>query len=519
MKALVIGVDAGCRPVFDDLRETDSIPNISALAAEGLSTELESQIPPWTPSAWPSIYTGANPGKHGVYGFVTFDGYDWEVSTADHVRERTLWELLDDHGRSSVVVNAPVTYPPADVDGAIVPGFMAPEEPQCHPEGLFEELVDEIGEYRVYPRYSRDDERRSDEEKIDEYRRLARMRGDAFRYLADRFEPDLGFVQFQKTDTVFHEFEGDPEHVRRIYEETDEQIGAILDACDPDYVFLVSDHGIGQYENFEFRVNEFLRDRGFLNVSEGGKGMPSWNPIRNQLRDGDADRTWDLGLAGRLARGASRVGVDPRSLLDRLEHVGMADAVRRYVPDGVVRATSEQVDFEASTAYMRARTELGVRINLEGREPDGVVAREEYESVRTELMDQLTDVQTPDGKPVFEEVAPRERYFSGPFAEDAVDIVTVPRDFSEFLSAQLLGDQFGPPTEPWNHKLEGVLIAAGDGVAPDAAVNNAHIFDVAPTVMAAMDVPYSDRMDGTVLPVVSDTGTAPYPAADGTTLP
>ncbi len=518
MKVLLIGVDAGCQSVFDDLHETDSIPNIRSLAADGISNELESQIPPWTPSAWPSIYTGVNPGKHGVYGFITFDGYDWEVSTADHVRERTIWDLLDDHGRTSVVVNAPVTYPPAEIDGAIVPGFMSPEEPECHPSGLFDELVDAIGEYRVYPHYSRDDQQYSESEKMDEYCRLAEMRGEAFRYLTDRFDPDFGFVQFQKTDTVFHEFEGEPEHVRRIYEETDEQIGEILDSCDPDCVFLVSDHGIGPYDNYEFRVNEFLRDLGYLNVSADGKGMPSWNPIRNQLRDGESDRTWDIGLMGRLARKASRVGVDPRQLVSRLEHVGLADLVRRHAPDDVVRATSKQVDFETSTAYMRARTELGVRINLEGRDPNGIVPQAEYDQVRARLIEQLRDVQTPDGKPVFDDVAPSETYFDGPYADEAVDIVTIPRDFSEFLSAQLLGEQFGPPTEPWNHKMDGIIIAAGDGIDTNASIDDAQLFDVAPTVMAAMGLPYSDRMDGSVLPLVDDTGTAPYLERGGSLL-
>jgi predicted AlkP superfamily phosphohydrolase/phosphomutase len=515
LDTLLIGVDAACEPVLERLNGTDSVPNLESLIDRGASAPLESQIPPWTPSAWPSMYTGVNPGKHGVYGFVAFDGYDWEVVTADHVREHALWTLLDEHGTSSVVVNVPVTHPPDAIDGAVIPGFIGPESPDCHPEGILDEVREAIGEYRVYPNYARGDERLTDEEKLEEYCALAGMRGEAFRYLADRFEPEFGFVEFQKTDTVFHEFDGDPEKVRRIYEATDDQIGRILEACDPDRVFVASDHGIGPYENYEFRVNEFLREEGYVEATTGGKGMPSWNPIRDQLRAGDDETTWEPGRIERLAAIAASVGITPGRIGELLRRVGLESTVKRFVPSGVTRTGSEQVDFPASRAYMRARTELGVRINLEGREPEGEVSKGEYESVRGELIGLLSGVRTPDGDRVFGEVGPREEYFSGPHVEEAVDVVTVPDDFGQFLSAQLVGSRFGPPTEPWNHTLEGLFVAAGEGIDAEADLSGAHLFDVAPTVLSALGVPYSDRTDGSVLPVVDDVGSAEYPAYTG----
>ncbi len=514
MDTFLIGIDAACQPVIDRLSETDSIPNLESIIEDGVSAPLESQIPPWTPSAWPSLYTGVNPGKHGVYGFVDFDGYDWEVVTADHVREHTLWELLDEHDRSSVIVNAPVTHPPDEIDGAVVPGFIGPENPGTHPKGILEEVREAIGEYRVYPNYSRGDDSYTDEEKLDEYCTLARMRGEAFRYLADEYEPDFGFVQFQKTDTVFHEFDGNPDHVQRIYEATDEQIGEILEACDPKRVFVASDHGMGPYENYEFRLNEYLRREGYVEATTGGKGMPSWNPIRDQLREGDDRTTWEPSTVERLAATAAKAGLTPSRAVGVLDRVGLGELARRHAPSGVSRTGAEQVDFPGSRAYMRARTELGVRINLEGREPEGVVPREEYEEVRDELIELLAGVETPDGEPVFGEVAPREEYFWGPYTEKAVDVLTVPNDFEQFLSAQLRDGLFGPPTEPWNHKLDGLFVAAGEGIDAEADLMDAHLFDVAPTICSAIGIPYSDRMDGHVLPVVGDGGAASYPPYD-----
>ncbi|ELY54810.1 alkaline phosphatase family protein, partial [Natronococcus jeotgali] len=149
LRLLVIGLDAGCRPILEPLFEAGVTPTLRGLFEAGTSGPLESQIPPWTASAWPSLYTGKNPGKHGVFDFLSFDGYDWTVVNATHVRERPVWELLSDHGRSSVVVNLPVTHPAREFDGALIPGMTAPEEPDCHPEGILEDVEKACGEYRI----------------------------------------------------------------------------------------------------------------------------------------------------------------------------------------------------------------------------------------------------------------------------------------------------------------------------------------------------------------------------------
>ena len=511
---LLIGIDAGCLPVFERLYEDDAIPNIRSICDDGTSAPLESQMPPWTPSAWPSMYTGVNPGKHGVCGFVAYDGYDFHVVNGQDVEEHSLWSLLSQHDRTSVVVNVPVTHPPDDINGALIPGFIGPENPRCSPEGLLDEVREEIGEYRVYPTYSRDESDYTDAQKMDEYTNLVRMRGEAFRYLADQHEPDFGFVQFQKPDTVFHEFDGDWDKVKTVYEETDRQVGKLLEECDPNTVFIASDHGMGPYDKYEFRVNEFLRDEGYVKARNGGRGMPSWNPIQDELREGKDTKTWEPNTFERLASKVAQFGFTARRIRTGLEKVGLAEIAKQYAPKNVARTANEQVDFAKSTAYVRARTELGVRINLQGREPNGIVPPEKYDEVRNGLIEKLSAVETPDGEPVFGEVVPRENYFHGKNAEKAPDIVTIPNQMGQFISAQLLGDYFAPPTEPWNHKLEGVVAAQGDGIDVDAMPNKAHLFDIAPTIMSALGVPYSDRMDGKVIPIVEDAGAESYPEYD-----
>ncbi|MFC4438919.1 MULTISPECIES: alkaline phosphatase family protein [Natrialbaceae] len=508
MQTLLVGLDAACFPVLRPLFEDGELPHLEAVFEGGAADRLESQIPPWTASAWPSLCTGVNPGKHGVFDFLRFDGYDWDIVNATDVRRRSLWEYADDAGLTSVVVNVPVTSPPPEIDGAVVPGYLASEEPRCHPDGVLDDIRDATGEYRVYAR--RETDERAGEEKFDDYLDLTRMRGEAFRYLADRFDPEFGFVQFQKTDAVFHDFPGEREKVERIYRAVDEQVGAILDACDPDTVVVASDHGIGEYDGYEFRINQYLREAGVVETTTDGQGVPSWFQIKDErlTEGGDGGRSGHPFLE-RLAATAASAGLTYQRSKAILERLGLAEFVGKRVPVGAVFAASDAVDFAASRAYLRSPSELGVRLNVEGRDPEGVVPADEYESVRDDIIELLSDATTPDGAPVFEEVVRRERHIHGPYADEAVDALAIPNDFRHSLSA-VVGERFGDP-EPYNHKRDGVVAIDGPNVDVDADIGGAHLFDVAPTVLATLGIAPAEAMDGDALPAIDAPEPRSYP--------
>ena len=510
LRTLLIGLDGVCLPLLEPLLDEGVVPEIASLCEAGAVAPLESQLPPWTPSAWPSLYTGKNPGKHGVYDFLTFDGYDWDVVNRSTVKARTVWELLSICGYESVVVNAPVTHPPQAFDGTLVPGYMAPEAPDCHPEGTLDELREELGDYKLYADTSRSESTRA--ERIDTYRELIGMRGEAFRYLLADHDPDFGFLQFQQTDTVFHEYPDDREAVRAVYEAVDREVGAVLERCDPDITLLVSDHGLGPMEGREFRCNEFLRDRGDVVATAGDGGMPSWASLADtELRSDDQDSRADLSATERAIERAASVGLTSQRIAAVLDLLGLKQQVVDLVPADVIRAGTERVDFAASRAYMRSRTEMGVRLNVEGREPNGVVDPDDYESVRADLIEALSGVRTPGGQPCFEQVLPREAVFDGPYVEAAPDILTVPASFDHYLSASLRGEWFADPSEPWEHKRTGIVVAAGEEVDPRADIEG-HIFDIAPTILASFGLAVDATMDGDPLPVVSPTGRTEYPA-------
>lgn len=511
LRTLLIGIDAACRPVLDQLAASGDVPTLTALFDDGVVGDLTSQVPPWTPSAWPSVYTGANPGRHGVFGFLGYDGYDWDVVNATDVREWTLWELLDYHGLQSVVVNGPVTHPPPEIDGAVVPGYVAPEDPDCHPPGLLDEVRSAVGPYRVYGDTDHDSASPTD------YRELVEMRGRAFRYLLDEFDPHFGFVQFQQTDTVFHERPHDQAAIREVYRAVDDEVAAIVDDYDPEVVVVASDHGIGEYGGYEFRVNDYLRERGYVETRAGGSGMPSWGVAGVAFQRGERDAPdGPNGPVESALAAVSAVGVTSQRVGAVLGRLGLREFVLERAPTTLVKAAEEGVGFHDSRAYMRSRVELGVRINLAGREPSGVVPAERYDEVREELISALRTATTPEGEAVFSTVAPREEVFEGPYVSEAPDVVVVPNEYDHYLSAQIRDEPFvSEPREPWNHKLRGVVSVTGSGVDVAAGVGDAHLFDVAPTVLATLGLPAGTRMDGDPLPAVEPAGVTEYPPYEG----
>jgi len=516
MRTLLLGLDGVSMPVLDSLFDEGRVPTLESLFERSATGPLTSQLPPWTPSAWPSLYTGVNPGKHGVYGFLSFDGYDHGVVDASDVHAHALWELLDKRGHSSVVVNVPVTAPARPIDGAVVPGYISPEDPPGHPDGVLDSVRAATGDYSVYGPMDT-----PGTAALPDVAAHARSRGDAFAHLVERFDPDFGFLEFQQTDTVFHRRPTDREAIDCVFGAVDDAVETALAAADPDTVLVVSDHGIGSYDGYEVRLNECLRDWGFVESTADGEGMPSWDAIaRNRLQQGERGETPDPGVAERAVAMLARAGLTSQRIERVLEPLGLAEPVAKLAPTDAVRAGTEQVDFPASTAYMRDRIELGVRLNVVGREPDGVVPSEAYERVRSDLVGRLRELTDPDGRPVFDRVAPREAVFEGPYTDAAPDIVVVPRAFQNFLNGSLLGDRFGTPRESWNHKRDGVVAISGRGVDTDASLSDAHLFDVAPTVLSTLGVARSARMDGSPLTAVTPTPVEQYPdyeeSADGT---
>ncbi|WP_137287216.1 alkaline phosphatase family protein [Halorussus salinisoli] len=501
---VVLGFDALDFRYLD--RFESSLPNFESLRAEGVEAPLESTFPPWTGSAWPSMYTGTDPSHHGTYGFFHHtDGYpdDDVLVTRDHVREPAVWNYLTAIEEPVIVLNVPVTHPAEPVEGVLVPGYLAHEEDAGYPEGVRDELSDAIGEqYRIYSEAETsedcDDERGSS---LD----LIRMRGKAAEYLLTEYDWRVAIVQVQKTDTVFHSFD-DRETFRRAYERADDVLGRVREVAGDANLVVCSDHGMGRVDGYTVYINEILRNAGFVETTTDSSGPSLMTEKATLTGKASDDETAGSATAGRSVTGQvvsaatttlGRVGVTPGDAYALATRLGVGDLLSSVLPYEAVSAASEGVDWANSMAYCRS-VELGVRVNLAGREPAGVVTPEEYEQVRADLIRTLSELRTPDGDPVFEWVRRREEVYDGPYAEYACDVLFMPANMNHVLSTNLIGQEF-VPIDDHDHERDGVFVAAGpsfEGSELDA--DRLSLTDVAPIAMAAAGLDVPARMTGEV---------------------
>lgn len=489
-QSILIGLDGlgfqEISPWFTDML----LNNLSSNSSKRTSSELTSTTPPWTPCAWPSLLSGQNPGNHGIFDFFTNDGYKKSLIDRAAVDAPYLFEVADANNLVSLSINYPVTHPASRLkNGAVIPGYLATEDVEFSPPELRSEYENEYGEYVIYPNYS------SEGDPVKKYTGVARHRRDMACFLNKRYDWDLMAVQFQVTDSIFHDID-DRDQIKQILKNVNDFVGDIIDLGDDDAnVFIVSDHGMGDYE-WTFYVNSWLAKNGYCETTIGEEQY--FRQAKTDLRRDDKERTPTgvASLIGISASALSKVGLSPRRIHQGLGVVGLDKAVEKLLPeDALVAAQNQVVDHENSIAYQLLFNSLGVHLNVKGREPSGQLPPAEYDNVREKLILELSEIRDPEGNLVFDEVLPKERVYAGDHLDDAPDIVLVPRDYQYDVSGSVV-DTFRRYQHK-NHKPEGILISNRNlEVDPE---EGASIYDIAPTIAAALNLPIDNKSDGKVL--------------------
>src|SRR5215216_2794788 len=156
MKILVIGLDAGTFDLIEPWAEAGYLPTLAGLMREGASARLLSTPNMHSASAWTSILTGLNPGRHGLFVFS-----DRNFATSRHEffkgSDRSgaiVSSHLARHGLSAGFLNVPMTYPAECLpSGFMISGLDAPslnEQAFC-PAALRSELLGEFPDYNFTP--------------------------------------------------------------------------------------------------------------------------------------------------------------------------------------------------------------------------------------------------------------------------------------------------------------------------------------------------------------------------------
>ena len=449
---------------------------------------------------WPSFSTGVGPGKHAVFGFSQFHPatYGRSLANSRTVAAPTIWALASDRGRTSIVANVPMTYPPAPLNGALVSGMLAPHPKSSftYPEELRDELAGEVGNLMPDPSRTRLLQRTTGRA-LAWLGRATDIRTRMFLHLMRRRPWDLFVGVYRTTDVIQHAFLGkgvaSPEPPYELarrggriiaghYEQVDAAIGRLLDEAPPDTsVVVMSDHG-ANVKMHSFFTNEWLAHIGLLKWSR-------WPPFGES---GGAVKHVTVGRQLQSLRVAWLGRLLPQHWLEREITLPRESAILHM---------GRSIDWPGTHAFCDPAMPEGIRVNLRGRERDGLVEPgEEYERIVSDIL-QAAEETTADGsdEPLVKAVR-REELYSGPHAEGAPDVVLVTEDMS--LRREPCRRGFLRPARGLlraGHSSNGILIASGPAFASRDEPVETSIMDLAPTILYLLDVPVPENADGRVL--------------------
>lgn len=410
-KLIIIGIDGMDYDVVE--KYIDDLPNIALLLSNNPNTRLRSVFPADTTPAWSTIYTGLDPTEHGIINFINVgvksNTYKPFVFDDSAFLGKTFWDKCADEGlRCSVILpmnikegwnpnGLMITRPNPD-DGRI---RVWPESKR----GIYEPRADILGtEGKFTSESDLPNLKKEFFDKVAEEWRLTKLA------IANE-ECDVLFSYFSTTDGIQHDFwrHCDPYHphypganefdstIKEMYVFMDGVLGAIISMC-PDVPLLVmSDHGHGSRPVKTVRINELLREGGYLsprskNVTDGAK-----RGAKKAFKQFAIGVVKKMGLPAPLMRLAKRFPLW-KSLF----------------------ASSGDFDWDKTRAYLSDLSALknysygGVRIN------DAV---EDKDALADELVSYLRNVRKPDGLPLFEWIVRTNTFYHGEYLTKYPEII------------------------------------------------------------------------------------------------
>ncbi|HET9514447.1 MAG TPA: alkaline phosphatase family protein [Gemmatimonadales bacterium] len=504
------------------------LPNLGRLFARGISGRVQGLDGFFIGSTWPSFYTATNPAEHGLHYLVQLRPGSYEFyrpAESEFVRREAFWRRLSRAGHRVAVLDVPLSELDPEINGIQVVewgGHDAVYGFRTAPAGLADELLEQFG---PHPAGSTCDAHRIT---ADEYRafrdglvRGAEVKAELTRWLMQREPWDLVMQVFTEAHCAGHQCWhlhdrahpghdpglaaelGDP--LRDVYQAVDRAIGAILDETDPTTRILVcSAHGMGAWYSGQMLLPEILtrlgaaqrpgttpattddRTSGMLRLARAGwRSLPApvkrlLAPLRNQVRPPDPPRmSWTMGL-------------DPAA--------SACFPVGNGFPVG------------------------GIRLNLIGREPGGLIAPGEAARAFTgQLAGELLAITEADtGAPLVRRVIETSTLYQGEHQDALPDLLV---EWNEALvrGSTMLGDganavlrvrsprigeleavnRYG---RTGDHRPHGFFVATGPGLGPSRLSTPVSLMDFAPSVetwAGLIPPPGSGRV---IEPMVSTSG-------------
>jgi predicted AlkP superfamily phosphohydrolase/phosphomutase len=493
-RTLIFGIDGGCWEILDRMIAAGVMPRLKKLRETSAWGDLESVVPVNSAAAWSSFLTGMKPEHHGVYDFLAWmPGSNRRTAVnASWLPRPTIFDLLKERG-PLLSLKVPLTYPAWTINGAMVSGLPTPDDEAAftYPGDLAAKLNPLILKHSAGRSWEVDSEQRGmildqlDAAQIS----LERMTD----YLLQKYqETQTCFVVARDVDELQHFFWdalfSQPGHdpfgyrprLEKYFLRLDAYLGRMLDWAAPEgKVIIMSDHGFGPVEGI-WHLNEWLRSKGFLSLRVESKKASDREGLSWSLRARFA-------LSRRLLKGMKNLGLSGDRLEASLEKIKLS---------GLSSADLSGVEWGSTLAYAGNVGEeyLPIYINLQGREPQGIVSPEQYLQIREDLRRTLLTCTEPKVIAVHrsEEIFDLQdgRYALAPDLVIQTATGGVQSDFN-IRTHQLF--------EPSRyrvacHRRKGMFLLHGAQVQPGHG--QASLLDIPATLLAWLDVPIPGYFDG-----------------------
>lgn len=477
-RTLFIGLDGATFTVLDELtRDLPEIgvtmPFLKHFISTGTASLLRSTPNPLTPPAWCSLMTGRSPGNHGVYEFVRAEEHGEQVYFTLYdfrdIRTETIWSIASRQDRNVVALNFPMTAPPPQIAGSLVPGFVPWKHLRRNttPPDLYNRLK-EIPEFDPkelawdFERENKIGEMMTDSD-LENWVRYHFPRDKQWFQIAEKLlredNPDIMAVLFDGTDKLQHQVWNfiDPalvpsnptpwqQRMRALvleyFRNLDGYIQKLVELAGPEaQVFMASDHGFTATTEV-VRINYFLGEKGYL----------AWKQTD-----------------------------------------GSEAAKRREA------SSFANLDWENTLAYCRTPSSNGITIRVAKNPGDPGIKPEEYEAFRDRLIGDLENFQDPEtGERILQGIYKREDIYSGEAMAEAPDLTLVLRDYG-FVSINNVQPAVEQrPVPMGTHHPDGIFLAGGAGIKAGFKAERHNIVDVAATLLYSLGLPIGRDQEGVV---------------------
>src|SRR3989339_358698 len=460
-----LGIDSATWDLIKPWVKAGRLPGFARLLKTGLALNLESTVPPLTPIAWTSLYTGVNAGKHNVFDFYRFDkNKQITVNLADSNQMPTIFEMLSRQQKKIAVLNLPFTYPLRPVKGLFLSGFLTPnlEADFIYPRDLQSEFKNRFPDYSFTEKVRYGMDQASQTAYFHELIKSIRQKIKVFDWAESKADWDLFAVNFMEVDHVQHWFFHQPEKMLKVYRQIDRYLLTKLEQNRFAQYLVFSDHGAGPYLK-NLNLNTYFLKQGLL-------------VLKTDFKTRAKKMLFDLGVTpSNVAKLALKLNKLPSSSKGR----GKAQKIKLFLE-------LSDIDWQKSLAFA-----FGYYGNIYLIKKD----QKSQQLVRTAL-NKLSD----HGQPVIDQIWEKKAVYHGPYSKYGPDLLYSAGQYAYGASAisPFLDNQvFSTPhtLKSGEHRPLGIL-ALANKVKLVKKRTNINIYETSATLLNLLGVSVPDYFEG-----------------------